>query len=99
MYRFVSSNKAKENLKTSSADDNEHNKELGKPDYDEDQDQPEEEEMGKLHHQQRIRFSEPICIYFYYLNNTKKLNLARIKEVVVAIEWESKRVYSLVGRL
>jgi hypothetical protein len=55
--------------------------------------------MGKLHHQQRIRFSEPICIYFYYLNNTKKLNLARIKEVVVAIEWESKRVYSLVGRL
>jgi predicted transcriptional regulator len=42
--RFVSSNKSKEKLKPSSADDSEHDKEANEPDYDEDKDQLEEEQ-------------------------------------------------------
>ena len=46
--RFVSSNKSKDNLKSSPSNSNEDEKELNEPEYNEDKDQLEEEETGEM---------------------------------------------------
>ena len=73
--RFVSE-RSKENLEPLGNSNDDDKEESEEPDYNEDQDQLEEEEQEerqeKWHHQRRIRFSEPICIYFYHLNIHKK---------------------------